>query len=556
MLTRIASVAAALTALPAVALACGGLFCDNAQPVNQAAERILFARDAGKIEMHVQIAYQGPPANFGWLLPTAPDVETTLGSEELFRVLDQDYAPQFQLNFVLDESCSDLFGSRAGSDASASAGDDGAGGTAGDGGVQVLSREALGPYDRTILQANSVQDLRNWLDANGYQIPASTDEKLAPYVDAGAAFVALKMLPGADAGDVQPLRLVYTAALPAIPITPTGVAANPDMGVLVHVLGQTRAIPKNYRHLQINEAALDWTTGGQNYADVVSQAADEAAGRGFVTDFAGPHDNLAAQVAPLSDLMVDDLAAAQTLDAALQAVGYNLQDADLVRIFTAVVEPPEGISAAQFLSCPSCFDEQGSPPLDGAALAARVRDEINPPRERLATLLGAQPYLTRLYTTLSPAEMDLDPEFSFNPDLAGVDRLRTATQITFCEEQGDDIEQWSVIELSNGLRFPLDTFGSVPDAIARRDGESLRGADAPAAAVIEQLGEAGQPTVIEDRTDALAARYSANIRTPRGGGGVGGTGDGCGCRATGTRGGTPWWLALPWLPLALRRRRR
>ena len=34
--------------------------------------------------------------------------------------------------------------------------------------------------------------------------------------------------------------------------------------------------------------AIDWVGGGQNYADVVSQAVDEAGGQAFVTDFAGP----------------------------------------------------------------------------------------------------------------------------------------------------------------------------------------------------------------------------------------------------------------------------
>ncbi|MEZ4436478.1 MAG: DUF2330 domain-containing protein [bacterium] len=92
------ALAAALTLTsPAAALACGGLFCDNSQPVNQAAERILFARDGETMHMHVRITYQGPPTEFGWLLPTARDVEVELSSEQLFLDLDTRFAPRFTL---------------------------------------------------------------------------------------------------------------------------------------------------------------------------------------------------------------------------------------------------------------------------------------------------------------------------------------------------------------------------------------------------------------------------------------------------------------------------
>ena len=62
---------AALTALltPAAALACGGFFCSNNQPVNQAAERIVFAYDGEQVHMHIRITYEGPESEFGWILP-------------------------------------------------------------------------------------------------------------------------------------------------------------------------------------------------------------------------------------------------------------------------------------------------------------------------------------------------------------------------------------------------------------------------------------------------------------------------------------------------------
>ena len=69
MRMRSLPLALGLVTAPLPALACGGLFCNAVTPVNQAAERILFAVDGEQVHMHVRITYQGPPTDFGWLLP-------------------------------------------------------------------------------------------------------------------------------------------------------------------------------------------------------------------------------------------------------------------------------------------------------------------------------------------------------------------------------------------------------------------------------------------------------------------------------------------------------
>ena len=44
-----------LVSLPGASWACGGLFCDSTMPVNQAAERILFAVEGETLHMHVRM---------------------------------------------------------------------------------------------------------------------------------------------------------------------------------------------------------------------------------------------------------------------------------------------------------------------------------------------------------------------------------------------------------------------------------------------------------------------------------------------------------------------
>ena len=56
------------------------------------------------------------------------------------------------------------------------------GGEQADPGVAVLSRENVGPYDLAKLLPNTVEDLRAWLDENGYQIPAVTMNRVYVFV--------------------------------------------------------------------------------------------------------------------------------------------------------------------------------------------------------------------------------------------------------------------------------------------------------------------------------------------------------------------------------------
>src|SRR3954462_3619968 len=95
-----ALLAGALT--PATAAACGGFFCDQAQPVNQAAEGIIFAQnDDGTVTAVIQIKYQGPSKNFSWLLPISSvpksDADIGVASDLAFQRLQGATNPSYSL---------------------------------------------------------------------------------------------------------------------------------------------------------------------------------------------------------------------------------------------------------------------------------------------------------------------------------------------------------------------------------------------------------------------------------------------------------------------------
>ncbi|MCA9542708.1 MAG: DUF2330 domain-containing protein, partial [Myxococcales bacterium] len=173
------------------------------------------ATDGEQTEMHVQITYDGPPSEFGWLLPAPPDVDVGLSSQALFPALDALLRPVFRLTPRFAD-CG--FGGVGGQGGAGGFGGEGEGEGEGEGPrVDVLERRALGPFDQATLRADSVDVLVEWLVENGYQRPEGAEEILADYVGT-SVFVALKLQADADVGDIRPIRFRYTAPTMAVPL--------------------------------------------------------------------------------------------------------------------------------------------------------------------------------------------------------------------------------------------------------------------------------------------------------------------------------------------------
>lgn len=110
------------------------------------------------------------------------------------------------------------------------------------GGVEVLSRERVGVYDVSVLEADRPGVLLDWLDENGYAFPAEGEPILDAYVAEGWTFVATRVVPGEAAllaGDVQPLWLSFDAQRPVYPMRLTALVDS-AMDVLIYVLADHR----------------------------------------------------------------------------------------------------------------------------------------------------------------------------------------------------------------------------------------------------------------------------------------------------------------------------
>ena len=275
--------AAAMTLwVPQPAEACGGFFCGQ-QPVDQTAERVVFKvdREAGTTDMIVQISFQGRASDFAWVVP--------LGNVPVEGSLDT--FPQGALT-ALDANSSPQVWGGGGCFLDAAAGGP-PGAREDDGEVTVHVREEVGPYDVAVVESENPAALIEWLRDNEFRVTAPMEPYIAEYTTRRMKFLALRLQNDAKVSDIAPFKMTLPGTSPSVPLKMTALAAEPEMGIIVFVIGDQRYEGANWPNLTVPDDYLvyDWMTGRSNWTTAVARVVDEAGGQGWVTDTATPLDD-------------------------------------------------------------------------------------------------------------------------------------------------------------------------------------------------------------------------------------------------------------------------
>jgi hypothetical protein len=329
-----------------------------------------------------------------------------------------------------------------------------------------------------------------------------------------------------------------------IPIRPTAVAANDDMGVMVWVLGESRAVPVNYKALELNQALINWLNGGLNYNQVVVAAANQAGGQGFVSERAGPSEDYEDIV--ILEFEREDWEALKMSAAALTPLEV-VRESSFRFLgwdgFRALVERflPKGTNVDEYLGCPACYPAaiEG---LDTLAFIEGLEEEVVEPMIATQELITSRPYVTRFYTTLSAPEMDLDPLFDFNPDLPNVSNLHTARRVIECHRSIYEWEAPSRFELEDGRTVRLNAGDPWPFLVGEDDAP-------PANALVLALTTSGPGTVVQDNSEAIdqaLQEHNATVASP----------GGCGCGVAAPSSHAVTWASLAFFALLWGCRRR
>ncbi len=549
-LSLLASGLMAIPVLTPAAHACGGFFCSLQQPVDQAAERILFAKDGEDMVAHVQIQYTGPSENFSWIVPVPSEPELGIGSDELFQTLRATTRPQFNIQVTTEGECrsEDGFFDRFGAPTAGAALDSASAESAR---VQVLSQEQVGPFESVVLKGDDPETLKQWLRDNGYDVPPQVDPLLDPYIKNDMLLLALKLRKDRTDGDLKPIVMRYKADKPMIPIQLTAVAAEDDMDVQVWLLGEERAIPVNYPHVKINEARINWLQQGSNYRSVVTEAMNEAGGRAFVTEYAGESSAVDLSVVsaesinpenlrPLTDPLLfaegaREFFTTQPLNTGGRP-GVTFQQDQYISFLSRHIPKPDDAQQVDndvfYGNLQRYADslERAEITVNTANAIQELMDTLVKPRQDIARLFEKHAYLTALYTTLSPEEMTVDPTFDYNPDLEDVSAQRNATGVRKCHGGVTFSEAPIEITTPSGLKYtfqpPVDGGGS-----AENNPTLL-----PAAAVVQTLSTSGPAVTIRDESERLnrvLAPDNRNIGVDSSGNTVR-TAAGCACHSPNT----------------------
>jgi hypothetical protein len=490
--------------------ACGGFWCSQAAPVDQVAEQIIFVDNPDEtVTAVIQIAYEGPSKKFAWVIPIPGKPKIGVSSNVAFQRLEQATAPEYNLERVVEGTCrqSGEGGDRHYSIGNEASSDAGALPVSDSSPVVVVDQGSVGPYDYAVISVDPkpADAAIKWFNTEGYDLTGVDAELLGPYLEDGLNLLAFRLTKGSDAGAIRPVVLTYASELPMIPLRPTAVAARDDMGIKVWVVADKQAVPKNYKSLVINDALINWFDFRENYDAVVTAAANEAQGQGFVTELAEPTEKLADRVfSPDDEAQWTQLKSRQYADG-IEAI---FAASDLYRgwdgwreAVEGSVKLPDGANFDDFGRNPDLY--RTSAQVDTATFFAQLDDKLLKPARETQQLLQSRPYLTRLYSTMSADEMTLDPAFTYNGDLADISNVHTAEMHVLCNASVYEFEApWRIVLPQRGVvRGVGDGGWPIP-----MDGM-------PANLKIVQLSTVGSGEIVTDNREEISARLFKLTRT-------------------------------------------
>uniref|UniRef100_A0A7S1VNW4 Uncharacterized protein n=1 Tax=Sexangularia sp. CB-2014 TaxID=1486929 RepID=A0A7S1VNW4_9EUKA len=454
------------------------------------------------VEMTVQIAYQGPAVDFSWVLPLPSVPNFAVGTDELFTQLHARTDPTFVMGVEADSCdvpCSGYYYADGDVLQAASEADDVSDSVSvlAEGAVGpfdykvVFDKTRTGDPMFTWLNENGYDQpvdalplIRNYAE-DGHVFVALKLQKDKESGDIQPLVVKFEA-PG--------------EGFSCVPIVLTRIAAREDMPIHVWVAGEARAVPLNYLDVEIDLRSIDWLRCASkerlrnsdnryaedvcyrsgvsfgfasdsycsgNYLRAVSEAIDDAGGAGFVTEYAGPSSIMERLVYPggwcedtSSPRVRFDKAELAALDSPneflLAMASQGLPRTGLMQqiIRSAIPKPDDSalpsecegeanfyraVQGGEYTNVDDCSEYiPGSWTFNAAAFADDIATRVIEPMRRAQGRLDDAAYLTKLTTTMDPAEMVKDPFFVQSKTAPQVSRVRRALATAQCDNVCSD----------------------------------------------------------------------------------------------------------------------
>jgi HEAT repeat protein len=148
---------------------------DKQTDINEPTQKAIIVYDAGREDLLLQVKYEGPLEEFGWLIPVPSRPAVEKGSMQAFYELSK----LTQQRFGATHGSAEIHSLSAGR------------GTAEE--VKVIEIKTVGAYEVAVLSASESGSLARWLQLHGFSIPAGQSGTIDEYVHKGWYFVAAKI---------------------------------------------------------------------------------------------------------------------------------------------------------------------------------------------------------------------------------------------------------------------------------------------------------------------------------------------------------------------------
>jgi hypothetical protein len=258
-----------------------------------ATSRVLFELEPeGFITQTMDVAYDGVPHEFSWLIPVPAaggSVEVSVAPAGSLAMLDS------WTRLIFERSC--LNKQRRRNNSFACASDLAVVGTIDPGfqnPVQVIDEGIAGPYAFTVLESDDADALMTWLDDNEIILSQAVDPIIRAVIErGGGSWVAVKIsnrdsIDRAGGAQLRPLSIRFPGRVPSLAMQLSAVSMQPEMTQLVFIAAEGRYQAAGWKNIELNAEQLYDERPGFHYAAWLSKAIDDAGGEAFITEFSAP----------------------------------------------------------------------------------------------------------------------------------------------------------------------------------------------------------------------------------------------------------------------------
>lgn len=259
------------------ARACGGCVIPPETNTIVNAHRMALAISPTQTVLWDQIQYKGDPKSWGWILPVKPGTTIELSTDAWFEALEAATTTNVSAPQLNCGSSSGGCGADFSSDV----------GGIGNGGVEVLHRGTVGPFQTVTLSTKTPGVLDDWLADAGFNLPAESAPVIDAYIKEGFDFIALKLLPEKGIDEMKPVRVVQKGANPTLPLRMVSVGTGANVAITLYVISEGRWEAQNFANTLVptDLVAWDFATSSSNYSELREKTLAQNGGSVWLTNF-------------------------------------------------------------------------------------------------------------------------------------------------------------------------------------------------------------------------------------------------------------------------------